>query len=146
MATWLKVVLIVVGVIVVLVIGVVVVGVVVYYKGGGREIVEGMTPSIEEGQKYGRTAENKACVNEAIVRFKRDSTTVNGLLGSKGFLTGCLQTSRETPNFCQGVPGPFDVSDGVRWKKDQCSDHGLGSDQNCPQLFDAVIQHCQSKR
>jgi hypothetical protein len=145
MPTWLKIVLIVVGIFLLLGIGAIVAGV-VWYQKYGKGIVEGAMHAVEDGQKYGRTSDNAACVDESIVRYKRDSTGMENLISAKGFLTGCLQTSRETPNFCNNVPGPFDFQEGLRWKTDQCRQHGLGGDKNCPQMFDAVQQHCQNKK
>lgn len=145
MPTWLKIVLIVIGIFLLLGVIAIIGGVVWWNKGGGKEMIGGAIEAVQDGQKYGRTADNAACVDEGFVRYKKD-TSLQNVITAKSFLTGCLQTSRETPNFCNSVPGQFEFQEGARWKADQCRERGLGSDQNCQQMFDAVIQHCQQKR
>jgi hypothetical protein len=145
MPKWAKILLIIVGVFVVLGIGVIIAGVVWWNKGGGKEMLEGAVQAVQDGQTYGRTSDNAACVNEAVVRYKRSSDLTN-IISAKSFLTGCLQTSKSTPSFCDGVPTRLQFTESARWKQDQCRERGMESDTNCQQLFDAVQQHCEQKR
>src|SRR5436305_14283928 len=70
MPTWLKVLLIIVGILVVLIVGVVVASVIVVRK-YGPELVEAGKQTVAEGQEYGRRTDNEGCVNEAVARHSR---------------------------------------------------------------------------
>ena len=144
MPKWAKILLIILGVFVLLGIGVIIAGV-VWWNSSGKQFFEGAMKSVQEGQTYGRSADNAACVDESFVRFKRDSSMTN-IVSARSFLTGCLQTSKSTPNFCDGVPAQLEFTNSARWKTEQCQARGLGSDPNCPQMFDAVQQHCEKQR
>jgi hypothetical protein len=144
MPTWLKIVLIVVGIFLLLGIGAIVAGV-VWYQQSGKQMIQGAVQAVQDGQKYGRSADNKACVSEGVKRFKTDKS-LTGTMVAKGFVTGCLQTSESTPSFCDNVPSQFDFSDAARWETDQCHDNGLSGEPNCPQVFAAVVEHCAKKK
>lgn len=144
MPTWLKVILIILGIF--LLLGVVaIIGGVVWWNKSGKGMFEGAVQAVQDGQKYGRSTDNKGCVSEGVKRFKTD-TSLTGTISAKGFVSGCLQTSDSNPTFCDGVPGQFEFSDVARWETDQCRQNGLGGEQNCPQVFAAVVEHCNKRK
>ena len=141
MPKWAKILLILAGVLVLLIIGVVVATVYVWNT-KGKQFLEQTMKTREDGREYGKKSDNAACVTEGLVRYKKDSS-FTGIVNAKSFLTGCLQTSRPTPNFCEGVPRRLDFSDSARWRIEQCKKNDLGEDSNCQQIFDAVQEYCE---
>src|SRR3954466_4206744 len=102
MPTWLKVVLVVVGLFVVLaVVGVV--GLFYVAKKYGPGLMEAGKHSMDEGQEYGRRTDNEGCVNEAVARHARASG-IGDMISNGIFMRACLEASRPTPGFCDGVP------------------------------------------
>ena len=141
MPTWLKVLLVVVGILVVLVVGVVVVGVIVVRK-YGPELVEAGKQTVAEGQEYGRRTDNEGCVNEAVARHSR-SEGFGDMIKNTIFLRTCLDASRPTPGFCDDVPRRFEFVKSAEWQLQQCKRYGLSPEKQCAQLFQQVQQFCE---
>ncbi|MEO6393609.1 MAG: hypothetical protein ABIP75_17290 [Pyrinomonadaceae bacterium] len=147
MPKWAKILLITLGSLVVLGIIAVVIAIAAgayWWNTEGKKFVESSAKAMQEGETFGRKAENRECIPEAVDRFKQNSG-IGGTISAKLFLTGCLKTSRETPNFCDGVPRRFDFTKSASWRQQRCREVGLADDPNCQQLFDAVQDHCEKK-
>lgn len=112
----------------------------------GREIFGRYIESMAEGQKFGRSTDNEGCVTEAISRYKPDPG-MSKALSTQLFLQGCLQTSRETPEFCDTVPKRTEFLKSAAWQAAQCSQHGL-HDSYCPQIFaqeQSLLRHATAR-
>ena len=147
MPKWAKILLITLGSLLLLgaIVTVIVIAAGVYlWNTEGKKFAESSVKSVQEGEAFGRKSENRQCIPEAVNRFKQD-TGLGGTIGAKIFLSSCLKTSRETPNFCEGVPRRFDFAKSGAWQQEKCRDAGLADEANCPQLFDAVQDHCEKK-
>lgn len=113
--------LILIGVVVIgfLVIGLIV-GVLVFLKitPQGRTMDERLTAMENEGTEFGKTTDQRGCIQEGLRRGKKiaDMTTQ---VGNREFVKGCLRSSQSTPGFCDGVPSTlrkmFD-----NWEERQC--------------------------
>lgn len=110
----------------------------------GRELMESGANSVQEGEKFGRMNDNQGCLDEALSRY-RLHTGIGGSISTSLFLKTCLDNSRPTPGFCDGVPKPPDFIRGAQWESMKCEEAGL-RDQGCPQLFAQVQQYCQRAR
>ena len=141
MPTWLKVLLIIGGLIVVLVI-VTVVATFVVVKRYGPEIVETVQKTGNEGEEYGRRTDNEGCVNEAVARHSH-AEGFGDMVKDTIFLRTCLDASRPTPGFCDGVPHQIDFIKGAQWQLQQCKRYGLRPEQQCTQIFQQVQQFCE---
>ena len=141
MPTWMKVLLAVGGVLVVLLIAAVVVGYVVVSK-YGPGFVEATGRSFEEGTEYGRQTDNEGCLNEAAARWARAGGMMD-MIKNGVFLETCLNASRATPGFCDGVPRQTDFMKSISWHQQQCKRFGLRPEQQCTQLFQGVQRFCE---
>ena len=140
MPGWAKAILITLGVIVVLVIGAIVVGIVYVarnkdaWRAKGREV-------LAEGRAFGANSDNQGCVDESIVRYKKEP----GFFSSQSanlFTQGCLEKSRRTPGFCDRVP-VGDMMKLTEWRARQCEHYDLAKDSNCERfLFMPVVMFC----
>lgn len=144
MPTWLKVVLVLLLLGVIGIAGLVGTGVYLWKK-HGPQFVANVSRGEREGRDFGARTENQACVDEGAKRF-RDAAGLTEYMRQGIFVRSCLEASRETPGFCDGVPGPFEISKTVRWRKEQCDHYSLTEAQQCGQLFQQVQQFCETRK
>src|SRR5262249_48855723 len=95
----------------------------------------------KESKDFGAKTDNEGCLNEALSRHKRDKS-ITGQISTTIFLGVCLQESRPSPGFCDGVPEKTEFMKSGAWTVKKCSDAGLQNDQGCQQLFKAVQEYC----
>ncbi|MDT7542758.1 MAG: hypothetical protein QOE33_2662 [Acidobacteriota bacterium] len=143
MPTWLKVVLALLVVAVLCVAGLIGGG---YYlwKQHGPQLVANVERGEKEGRTFAAQADNQGCVDEGVKRF-RDATGLTDYMKHGIFVRSCLDHSRETPGFCDAVPGPFEITKTIKWRKEQCVRYDLTEAQQCSQLFQQVQQFCQTR-
>ena len=145
MPTWANV------IIVIAIIGVVavaaMVGTGVYlWKQYGPQFVAGVEQGAQEGKAFGGKTDNQGCVDEGVRRH-RQAAGISDFIKSGVFMQGCLEASRETPGFCDGVPDRLQFIKSVTWREEQCAKHGLGGQQDtCGKLFEQVQRHCERRR
>lgn len=113
-----------------------------WWKNYGQGMVEGMAKTVEEGEEYGRAADESRCVNEAVARYKRERG-IGGAIKARIFLKGCLESSGAADGFCDGVPSKTEFARSGEWKSERCKQAGL-PDELCPQIFEEVQDYCSS--
>ena len=141
MPTWMKVLLVVGVLLVVLIVGALVAGYFVVRR-YGPGLVEAGQQTYNEGVEYGRRTDNEGCLNEAAAR----QTRVEGftdMVRNGIFMQTCLEASRPTPGFCDGVPRQMEIMKSVGWQQQQCKRFGLKPEQQCGQLFQGVQRFCE---
>ncbi len=143
MPTWLKVLIVVGGILVLLVVAAAV-GLFYVARTYGPGIIEAGKHSMEEGREYGRRADNEGCLNEAVARQAR-ADGFTAMIKINVFMRACLEASRPTPGFCDGVPGRTEIMKGARWQMDQCKRFGLKPESQCGQLFQQVQMYCERR-
>ena len=143
MPTWMKV-LLVVGVLLVLLVVGGAVAVFLLARTYGPGLVEAGKQTYSEGVEYGRRTDNEGCLNEAAARHAR-AEGFTDMVRNGIFMQVCLENSRPTPGFCDGVPGPLEVMKGVTWQHQQCKRFGLTPEQQCGQLFQGVQRFCEER-
>jgi hypothetical protein len=143
MPTWMKVLLVVGGLLVVLLV-LAVVGTFFVVRRYGPGLVESGKQTFTEGVEYGQRTDNEGCLNEAAARQARvegfTDMVRNGI-----FMQSCLEVSRPTPGFCDGVPRQLEIMKGVTWQHQQCKRFGLKPEQQCGQLFQGVQRFCEER-
>lgn len=140
MPGWAKALLTTLGVIVVLVIGAIVFGVVYVARNKDAWTAKGREVAAE-GKNFGANSDNQGCVDETVVRYKREPGYFNALKASL-FTQGCLEESRPTPGFCDRVP-VGDMTKLTEWRARQCEHYDLAKDPNCERfLFMPVVIFC----
>ncbi|MCU1268009.1 MAG: hypothetical protein JWM21_4327 [Acidobacteria bacterium] len=110
----------------------------------GGEFLERSKQTMIDGAKFGKGTDNQGCVTETISRYKQDPG-FSSALSTQLFLQGCLRTSRETPRFCDNVPGRTEFIKSAQWQAEQCAHHQL-RDSYCPQIFAKVQMFCDMRR
>jgi len=141
MPGWLKALLAVAIVAVLLVVGVVVGGV-VWWSRNKDKLMGRAKEVMTEGREFGRTTDNQGCVDETLVRYKKEPGFTS-VISLSIFSRACLDASRPTPGFCNDVPKPTEFIKSGQWSVEQCRRADLSSDSYCRQLFQPVQEFCQ---
>jgi hypothetical protein len=141
MPTWMKILLVVGGLLLFLTVVAVVAGYVVVSR-YGPGLMEAGQKTFNEGAEYGQRTDNEGCLNEAAARQARvegfSDMIKNGI-----FMEVCLESSRPTPGFCDGVPRQTEFMKAITWQHQQCKRFGLKPEQQCTQLFQGVQRFCE---
>lgn len=141
MPSWLKALLIVIVVIFVLAVGVVAIAGYIIYR--NKDAVIAKTKQIaSEAKEFGEKTDNQGCVDESISRYKA-SPGFTAAISNSIFLRICLDNSRATPGFCDGVPRQTEFMKAAQWKIEQCRRVELSRDSNCQNLFTPIQQFCE---
>jgi uncharacterized membrane protein YhaH (DUF805 family) len=117
--SWLKVLLIILGVIV-LGIAAISSGVYVWWQNQGGV----MLATMEEGEKFGADKDRPACVDEAIVQMKRRDG-FSEAVKIRLFLKHCLRVARPAAGFCDPVPARSAIMKSRAWQQELSEKHGL---------------------
>jgi hypothetical protein len=141
MPTWMKVLLVLGGLLLVLAVVAVVAGFFVVRR-YGPGLVEAGKQTFSEGAEYGQRTDNEGCLNEAVARQARVEGFTD-MIKNGVFMRACLEASRPTPGFCDGVPRQSEFMKGMGWQAQQCQRYGLKPEQQCGQLFQQVQQFCE---
>ena len=144
MPTWAKVILVIVLVGVAAVAAMVGAGVYLWRQ-HGPQFMAGVEQGMQEGREFGATTDKQGCVDEGAARHRRGAGFADHMK-SGIFMRSCLEASRETPGFCEAVPGPFEIMKTVEWRRAQCEKYHLSEEQQCGNLFQQVQQYCHKGR
>lgn len=144
MPTWMKVLLVAGVLLVLLIVGTVVAGYFVVRR-YGPGLVEAGKQTYEEGVEYGRRTDNEGCLNEAVARQARADGFAD-MIKNNVFMRACLEASRPSAGFCDGVPRQTEFMKAIAWQQQQCQHYGLSQDKQCSQLFGQVQQFCELRR
>ncbi len=109
---------------------------------------EGVIKSSNEGREFGRTTDNLGCQTKVVPMIKQlKDTDINEGLKVQYYFDSCLETSRPTPNFCDGVANPFsDIFNDDKGKDAECEKLGLKGSVQCRQIIDKKLDFCMNKR
>jgi hypothetical protein len=78
---------------------------------------------VTEGKDAGRKTDNQCCIDQSIFRYKKAPGFANSIEASV-FMQTCLQHSRPTPGFCDGVPKQAELPGHLRQSRKQGSGDG----------------------
>ena len=112
-----------------------------FYQYYGKDMLGAAMQTAEEGQSFGRDADERQCLNETLDRYRGDRGMTTAIK-ARIFLKSCLDESRGSAGFCDGVPGPFEFSRTVSWRQEKCEQADLAGDQFCQQFFEEVQKYC----
>ena len=144
MPTWVKVLLIAVGLLALLSLAAAGLGVYLWRE-HGRGFVESTQKTMDEGREYGKHADAQGCLDEGLARHTRASG-FGEIIGTNVFLRSCLEAARPTTGFCDEVPRQLEFIKSAQWQQQQCQKHGLSMEKQCGQLFSQVQKYCEVQR
>lgn len=111
-----------------------------YFSELGNQVKEDQRAA----ERLGETADEQACLHEAMARAE-GKNAISGTASATVFLATCLQKSRPSRGFCDGVPEQDD-REGVRlWVESKCKEQGQTASITCSAMMSAVISHCRNR-
>lgn len=117
-----------------------VISLVSFLRKSGRETSQDYAPKQQEGVEFGRTTDQRGCINEGLRRGNK-----LGIFASRVendyFVKGCLQSSRATPGFCDGVPSGF-KNIFTEWDEKQCNKTNVPR-TICTGILGEQIEFCE---
>lgn len=140
MPTWAKI-LIIVGLVIVLGVIAVVAGAAFWWSRNKDAVIGGIKAEAAEGRELGRTTDNQGCVDQSILRYKKEPGFTK-LIAATLYMRSCLDVSRATPGFCDEVPSHSEFTKSARWRVAQCAKVDLAGDNYCQQLFAPIEDFC----
>jgi len=81
-------------------------------------------------------------LNEALSRLRARPGFTDAIANNL-FLNGCLESSRPTAGFCEGVPRGGEFRATIEWQAEQCREANFENNNLCGQIFQQVQQHCE---
>jgi len=115
-----------------------------FYQNKGK-LIRAAVDIEKVAKEFGAKTDNEGCLNEAVSRHKSDKS-ITGRISTTAFLTVCLQESKPSPGFCDGVPASGEILKSGAWRLKKCADAGLQNDQGCQQLFGVVQSYCKGRK
>lgn len=109
---------------------------------------EGVDRAVKEGAEFGKTTDNAGCQAKIVPMIKSTPVTdLNGVLKVQYYFNACLEASRPTPNFCDGVADPYkDIFNDDKGKDAECEKLGMKDSLTCRQVIDEKLDFCAKKR
>ena len=122
---------------------VVVVAVVIAMKTWGPEFLEATTRAEAAGREFGKSTDQQGCMKEAIQRSKSASPVdIGASMQLSVFADSCLKVSRDTQNFCDGVPSMFSL-EANEWSVEECRKAGADPEKTaCVHIMKRKHQFC----
>lgn len=98
----------------------------------------------EEGLEFGRTTDNAGCDAKLVPMLKDVKLTdLTRSMQAQYFFDGCLETSRKTPGYCDGVANSFaDIFNDDKGKEAECRKLGFTDSPNCRIVIDEKLDFC----
>lgn len=108
-----------------------------------RTVGQSMEKYANEGREYGRTTDQQGCMNEGMKRSKSVGVLdIGGALELSTFVDACLETSKPTSNFCDGVPSFWSMEE-TEWGAAQCRKAGIDPEKTgCVHVTKRKHQFC----
>jgi hypothetical protein len=116
-----------------------------WWSKNGQGLIESGKKAFEGGREFGVQTDNRGCLDESIIKLKK-AQGIGDHIQVGIFLRTCLDASRETPGFCEGVPQPTEFTRTAQWQVEECRKAGLANNQQCGQLFSQVQQYCGTRQ
>ena len=96
-----------------------------------------------EGEAFGKSSDQTACLNEAFVKRNACRDFVC-FARTRSFLEACLDTSRKDAALCRGVPKSEDLAASVYWRLDRCEQRGTTTSA-CNELMGTIQERCAAQ-
>ncbi|HMT09127.1 MAG TPA: hypothetical protein PKA82_14075 [Pyrinomonadaceae bacterium] len=105
---------------------------------------EAITKARNDGLEFGRSTDNAGCdVKIGTMLSGVKLTELSKGLAVQYFFDGCLETSKKTPGYCDGVANAFaDIFNDDKGKEAQCRKIGYVDSPVCRNVIDEKLDFC----
>lgn len=111
-----------------------------WWKSNRGDIEAEAIVAAREGARYGVTADEAACFEQAKQRAG-GAMSVAGSFSVGAYMRSCLEFARQSPAFCDDVPPQTAVRRTWEWQSARC-----GNDTDCRNVAQVVQQYCTTGR
>jgi len=103
-----------------------------------------ITKAREDGLEFGKTTDNLGCEAKLIPMLKDVKVTeLTKSMQAQYFFDGCLETSKSTPGYCDGVANSYaDIFNDDKGKEAECRKLGFTDSPNCRIVIDEKLDFC----
>jgi hypothetical protein len=108
-----------------------------------KTVGEATQESEAEGREFGKTTDQEGCIKDGMRRSRSVGfVDFGGALALTAFVDACLNTSRPTEGFCNGVPSFWSMKEG-EWGADLCRKAGIDPEKTaCIHVTKRKHQFC----
>lgn len=124
-----------------IVVGVIVLLLVVCIGGIGFYFYKSLQQVTEEAKTFSQQTDQAGCLKEVLSRQKQNDSPLS-LASNGAFLAVCLEKSKPTSGFCEGMPPSSDSQKTSQWINGQCNQSGL-IPATCAGLMTIAQKHCE---
>jgi uncharacterized membrane protein YhaH (DUF805 family) len=97
------------------------------------------------GIAAGRTLDEAACVASAAAALRDEAAnSMAAGIANSVELSGCLEASRVSPEFCDGIPANTEMLATVQWIASVCNQLGQGGNTSCNTMVQRIPEYCTS--
>jgi hypothetical protein len=115
-----------------------------WWRQNSADLLESGSAAMTEGNHLGRTTDEAGCVTALVERHKADgSKSLGASVRNNLWVTACLEASKISGKFCDGVPHGDSIIALGTWSAAACVQHGF-ADPYCGNVFSAVPKYCSS--
>lgn len=111
-----------------------------WYRRNSGEIEAGGKLGARDGARFGLVRDEAACFDEGRRRAAGTTKITEGFAVG-AFVRSCLEYSRETPGYCEGVPPITSIRRSATWQVEKCA-----NDANCRNVAQVVQSYCAQGR
>jgi uncharacterized membrane protein YhaH (DUF805 family) len=101
----------------------------------------------EKGMAAGRGLDESGCVAMAATALDGEpATSLSAGIANSLELSACLETSRATPDFCDGIPPRTEIFATGQWIGAVCTQIGYGGNSSCNTMIQEIPRYCASEK
>jgi hypothetical protein len=102
---------------------------------------------MDKGTAAGRTLDESGCVASAAGALGGEASSSIALgIANSLELSGCLETSRVTPGFCDEIPPRTEIIATGQWIASVCNQIGQAGNTSCNTMIQIIPEYCTSDK
>jgi hypothetical protein len=115
-----------------------------WFKKHGKELMAGAETQMQEGAEFGAGTDEAGCMARMKTMLEGNQGLANTVKATL-WQRACLEHSRSTPGFCEGVPRANEFVKSARWQTAECTRQDLARG-SCQAVMQTVQEYCAKGR
>lgn len=118
-----------------------------WWNQNSAELIANGKAHMDKGMTAGRTLDESGCVATAAGALGGEASSSIALgIANSLELSGCLETSRVTPGFCDGIPSRTEMIATGQWIASVCNQIGQAGNTSCNTMIQIIPEYCTSDK
>jgi hypothetical protein len=114
-----------------------------WWENNSERLKMAATQARSDGEVLGRASDNTGCVTAGLGRYRAAPGMTNAIM-TRIYLGSCLEQSRPSPGFCDGVPPRTEIMKSGIWAGTECARLSAG-DSHCSNLVGEIQEYCHPR-